>query len=129
MVQNKFDKYLMDKPFIKDIETKNKVLYEISNAITDNQKTIIRKRKASLLAKIKKGTISPGPKSPGKKKLTEKYIEELIYDGLENNPGNVQLIGKATDFFIKVIGKKDEMEDEIDMEKLKEIGIVIKSGG
>jgi len=125
MVQKIFDVSLAEKHFIKHPNAKNKELYAISNAVTDNQKTQVRKKKA----KIKRGTKSPGPKSPGVKKLTEEFIENLIVEGLENNPGNVQLIGKATDFFIKVIGKKDEMEDEIDMEKLKEIGIVIKSGG
>ena len=124
MVQNKFDKYLIDKPFIIDNKTKNKVLYETSNAITDNQKTIIRKRKASLLKKIKKGTINSQGNNSKKKKLTEEYIEQKIYDGLEANPGNVQLIGKATEFFLKVKSKTDAMEDDLDMEALKRIGLV-----
>ena len=127
MVQNNFNKTLIDIAVITNPNVKNKVLYELSNAITDNQKTIIRKRKA----KIKKGTKPPGKKSPGvsgKKKLTEEFIEQLIVDGLEANPGNVQLIGKATEFYIKVKNKVSEIEDNIDMEALKEIGINIKSG-
>jgi UDP-2,3-diacylglucosamine pyrophosphatase LpxH len=127
MVQDKFDKKLAEKEIRTNPKAKNKALYALSNAITDNQKTIVRKLKA----KLKKGTkiISPPGNNDSKtKKLTEEFIENLIIKGLEDNPGNVQLIGKATEFFIKVKGKATEMEDEIDMEKLKEIGIVIKSG-
>lgn len=111
--------YLRDHP-----NPKNKDLYSYCNATTDSQKQCVRRKKLSL----QKKAISPGLKLPGKKKLTEEFIEQLIVKGLENNPGNVQLIGKATDFFIKVKNKTSEMEDEIDMEMLKEIGLVIKTG-
>lgn len=122
MVQNSFDKTLIEKELRINPKLKNKVLYELSNAITDNQKTIIRKLKA----KIKKGTKTPPGNNSKKGKLTEEYIEQKIYDGLETNPGNVQLIGKATEFYIKVKDKASEMEEEIDIKELINLGIIKK---
>jgi len=122
MVQSIFDKSPIRKQLIINPKTKNKVLYELSNAITNNQKTIIRKLKAKIL----KGTIIPPGNSSKGKKLTEEFIEQLIVAGLEANPGNVQLIGKATEFFIKVKDKASEMEEEIDIKELLTSGIVKK---
>ena len=121
MVQDNFDKSQIRKQLIINPNTKNSVLYELSNAITDNQKTIIRKFKA----KIKKGTVPPNKKPL---KLTEEYIEQLIINGLEANPGNIQLIGKATEFFIKVKDKASGMEEEIDMEAFRRIGLSAPTG-
>ena len=59
-----------------------------------------------------------------RKKLTEEYIEQLIIQGLEDYPGNVQLIGKATEFFIKVKSKTSEMEEDMDISELLKNGIV-----
>lgn len=124
MVQNNFDKSLAKKQLLINSNTKNKALYELSNAKTPNQKTIIRKLKA----KTKKGTKPNVKKSltNTKQLLTEEYIERKIYDGLEAYPGNVQLIGKATEFFIKVKDKDSEMEEEIDIGELLNLGIVKK---
>lgn len=69
----------------------------------------------------KKGEGAPYPHPT---KLTEKYLEKLIVDGLKANPGNVQLIGKATEFYLKVLIKSDTMENEMDIEELLKLGIV-----
>lgn len=54
---------------------------------------------------------------PGEKKLSEIYIENLIRDGLDDYPGNVQLIGKAVDFFVKVkTDKKEGTKQLLDMD-------------
>jgi len=58
-----------------------------------------------------------------KRTLTKEYIEQLICDGLESNPGNANLIGKAVEFYIKIKGNTTTIEDDIDMEVLKEIGL------
>lgn len=123
MVQNNFDKTLVEKELRINPKVKNKVLYELSNAITDNQKTIIRKLKA----KIKKSTISPGVASKVVK-LSSEDLERRLINALDRQPDNANLLGKAIDFFIKVKDKSSEMKDEINMEMLKEIGLVIKSG-
>ena len=60
------------------------------------------------------------------KKLTEEYIEDLIVQGLEDYPGNIQLIGKATEFFIKVKSKTSEMEEDMDISELLKNGIIKK---
>lgn len=126
MVQNKFDKYLIDKPFIINNKTKNKVLYEISNATTDNQKTVIRKRKRSLLEKIKKGTINPPGDKSKRKKLSSDDLERRLINALDSQPNNANLLGKAIDFFIKVKSKSESMEEDFDMEALKRLGVIAK---
>lgn len=124
MVQNNFDKYLIDKPFIKDIKTKNKALYGLSNAITDNQKTIIRKRKKTLLDKIKKGTIIPPGNNSEITKLTSENLEKRLINALDRQPDNANILGKAIDFFIKVKGTDTEgLDREIDMEGFLKVDI------
>ena len=83
--------------------------------------------------KSKTKTISPqegisngGPLT--KTKLSAEYIEKCLMVALENNPGNPNLIRTATDFYLKILIKSDTMEDEIDMEALKNIGIIAKAG-
>jgi len=61
-------------------------------------------------------------------KLSAEYIEKHLMEALDKQPGNANLIGKATEFYLKVLIKSDAMEDDIDMEALKNIGIVAKSG-
>ena len=58
------------------------------------------------------------------KKLTEEYIEQLIVQGLEDNPGNIPLIGRTTEFFIKVKSKTSEMEEDMDISELLKFGVV-----
>ena len=149
MIQKKFIVDLADKFFLLNPEalniTSNKKLYEFTNALTDAQKQNVRRRKKDLLLKRKDtefdtialdNAIDQKPMdlqdaiiirpNGTSKKLTEAYIERKIYDGLENNPNNVQLIGKATEFFIKVKDKASEMEEEIDIKELLNLGIVKK---
>ena len=94
--------YLIDHP-----KAKNKDLYLFFEANTDKQKGIIRKIKNRIDKKKKVSNIPPGDNSPGDK-LTSEYIEKLIKDGLDDDPKNIQLIGKAVDFFVKV--KTDRKE-------------------
>lgn len=122
MVQNIFDKTLIEKEVRINPKVKNKALYELSNAITDNQKTIVRKLKA----KIKKGTKTPP--GPGSKitKLSSDDLERRLINALDRQPDNANLLGKAIDFFIKVKDKASEMEEEIDIGELINSGIVKK---
>ncbi len=127
MVQKKFDVSLIEKSVKANPNVKNKLLYELSNAITDNQKTIVRKKKA----KLKKVQNPPEENSSGRKytKINSVTIEAVLLEGA--NTGNTNLANLARcmiDFFVKIKGKTDEIEDDIDMEALKEIGINIKSG-
>ena len=114
--------------------TSNKKLYTFCNASTDVHKQNLRRRKKQIKEKKivslpeaiqnmvdqkpmeLKGSIIVHPDGTSQK-LTEEFIEGLIVDGLEDNPGNIQLIGKATDFFIKVkTDKKEGTKQLLDME-------------
>ena len=121
MVQNVFNKTLIIKELKINPKVKNKALYELSNAITDNQKTIVRKLKA----KIKKGTVVPGNKSKITK-LSSDDLERRLINALDRQPDNANLLGKAIDFFIKVKDKASEMEEEIDIKELINSGLVKK---
>jgi hypothetical protein len=136
MLQNNYDINLVETYLNAHPNPKNKDLYIFCNATTNSQKQCVRRKKLRLQNEmhIHPDTDTVGllvnqmvKDSKSKHLLTEEYIERKIYDGLEANPGNIQLIGKATEFFIKVKGKTNEIEDDIDMEALKEIGINIKS--
>ena len=61
-------------------------------------------------------------------KINEETIEETLLAAVNVGDISTNLIKCMIDFFVKIKGKRDEMEDDIDMEVLKEIGIVIKSG-
>lgn len=128
MVQKAFNKFLAEKEFRINPKVKNKTLYELSHAITDNQKTIVRKLKA----KLKKSTknISPGNNSKNKTtKLSSEDLERRLINALDRQPDNANLLGKAIDFFIKVKDKESEMEEEIDIGELINSGIVKKFNG
>ena len=124
----KFDINLADEYFLLNPKalkiTSNKKLYSFCNAQTKVQKQNLRRRKKQLKEKVIVSN-PPEEKSLGRKKLTEEYIENLIVDGLESNPGNAQLIGKATEFYLKISSKKETLDDDLDMELLKKIGIKI----
>ena len=121
MVQSIFDKSPIRKQLIINPKTKNKVLYELSNAITNNQKTIVRKLKAKIL----KGTIPP-KNNFSSEHLTSEDLEKRLINALNSQPNNANLLGKAIDFFIKVRDKKDVMEEEVDITELLKNGIVEK---
>ena len=111
--------YLKDHP-----NPKNKDLYSYCNATTTSQKQCVRRKKLQLQKEIIPPVI--------KKKFTKinsVTIEAVLLEGA--NTGNTSLANLARcmiDFFVKIKGKTDEIEDDIDMEALKEIGINIKSG-
>ena len=123
MVQNKFDVSLIIKSVIANPKVKNKALYELSNAITDNQKTSVRKKKARLI-KSTKGT--PDKYTFSKEKLSSEDLERRLINALNSQPNNANLLGKAIDFYIKVKGKESEMEEQIDITELLTNGIVKK---
>lgn len=122
---NLADEYFLLYPKALNI-TSNKKLYSFCHASTDVHKQNLRRKKKQIKEK-KNVSNNKGEKSrvggvhgqasanrPNSgddsipKKLTEEYIENLIREGLDDNPGNVQLIGKAVDFFVKV--KTDKRE-------------------
>ena len=67
-------------------------------------------------------------KAPLTNSLSSNDLEQRLIMALDSQPNNANLLGKAIDFFIKVKNKSDSMEDEIDMEALKRVGIVAESG-
>ena len=121
---NLADEYFFLNPKALNI-TSNKDLYSFCNAQTTVKKQNLRRRKKERKAKT---IVSDPPEEKsrsGRKKLTWDYIEKLIVDGLEDNPGNIPLIRTASEFYLKVSSKKEILEDDIDMEALKQIGIKI----
>ena len=60
---------------------------------------------------------------PLKTKLSAKDLEKRLTIALDNNPGNANLLRTAIEFFIKIKGKTDAIDDDLDMEVLKQIGI------
>ena len=61
-------------------------------------------------------------------RLSSDDLEKRLLMALEINPHNANLLRTAIDFYLKVMIKSDSMEDEIDMEALKRIGIIAESG-
>ena len=61
-------------------------------------------------------------------RLSSDDLEKRLLMALEINPNNPNLLRTAIDFYLKVMIKSDSMEDEIDMEALKRIGIIAESG-
>ena len=132
MIQKKFNVNLVNDYFkivpLANITTSNKKLYEYCNAETDAQKQNVRRRKKLLLIKKdtkistsdnsiddKKASNDAGPNAS--KKLSEEFLENIIREGLDDNPNNVQLIGKAVDFFVKVkTDKKEGTKQMLNME-------------
>ena len=96
---------------------KNEDFYLFFEANTSNLKGKIRKIKNRIDKKKVSKENSNIEATLGEKKLSAEYIENLIREGLDDNPGNIQLIGKATDFFIKVkTDKKEGTKQLLDME-------------
>ena len=138
MIQKKFnvnfvDEYFKVNPSSLNIKS-NKDLYIYCYAETDAQKQNVRRRKKQIKEnKVvsnndKKASDDAGEKdetrpsnlssnsNPGKK-LSEEFLENIIRDGLDDNPNNVQLIGKAVDFFVKVkTDKKEGTKQMLNME-------------
>lgn len=69
------------------------------------------------------GTLTPPPPTEGIEELSSEALEKRLVDALNAQPNNAILLGKAIEFFIKVKGKIDTIDDDIDMDVLREIGI------
>ena len=116
--------YLKDNP-----NAKNKALYEYCHATTKAQKGYIRKKKSRLQNKKTQGKKVPGKKNDGEiTSLTPASVEKLIIDKL-NNKSTISdaHIRMALDHVIKLKIKSDEIDENIDMEALKAIGVNIKN--
>lgn len=61
-------------------------------------------------------------------KLSAEYLEKCLTEALKINPNNPNLLRTAIEFFIKIKGKTDAIEDDLDMEVLKQIGIEATTG-
>ena len=61
-------------------------------------------------------------------KITEDMLEKAILDWLNKNipKSKENAIRAAVDFFIKIKNKTDTMDEDLDMEALKKIGIISK---
>jgi len=122
MIHNEYSldpllQYLKDNP-----NAKNPELYSICNAKNNSQKSGVRRKKQTIL-KRRFGTDS----SDEITSLTPESIEKLIKDKL-NRKSNIPdtQIRMALDFLIK-LKVTDTMEEDFDMEALKEIGIISKT--
>lgn len=87
------------------------------------------------LAKITKSNQKPDAETRGRnslppplhediEKLSSEDLEKRIVTALNTQPNNAQLLGKAIEFFIKVKGKSETIDEDLDMEALKDIGII-----
>ncbi|KKL25978.1 hypothetical protein LCGC14_2399880, partial [marine sediment metagenome] len=88
------------------------------------------KKKSRLQNKKTQGEIPPGKKNDGEiTSLTPASVEKLIIDKL-NNKSTISdaHIRMALDHVIKLKIKSDEIDENIDMEALKQIGITSTSG-
>ena len=119
--------YLKDNP-----NAKNKALYEYCHATTKAQKGYIRKKKSRLQNKKTQGKIKQEILSKKNDSeitsLTPASVEKLIIDKL-NNKSTISdaHIRMALDHVIKLKIKSDEIDENIDMEALKAIGVNIKN--
>jgi len=124
MIQNKYSldplsEYLKTHP-----NAKNKELYDICNATTNSQKTGVRRKKGTLLKRRNNDTKPPEIIDS----LTSENLEKIIVNSINgDNSIKESKIRLAVDYFIKVKGKTEEIEDNIDMEALREIGITSTS--
>ena len=56
--------------------------------------------------------------------LSADYLEKCLTTALKQHPDNPNLLRTAIEFFIKIKGKSDTLDDDIDMEALKRNGII-----
>ena len=121
MIQNKYDLLPLKNHLKQYPNTKNQALYDICNATTDTQKSAVRVKKGRLL-KSKHDT-SGGHPDPIET-LSSEGLEKRIVDALNKQPDNAQILGKAIEFFIKIKGKSDIIDESFDMEELKRLGLI-----
>ena len=60
--------------------------------------------------------------------LSADYLEKCLTTALKEHPGNPNLLRAAIEFWIKIKGKTDAIDDDFDMEVLKQIGISSTTG-
>ena len=60
--------------------------------------------------------------------LSADYLEKCLTAALKEHPDNPNLLRTAIEFFIKIKGKEDAIDDDFDMEALKQIGISATTG-
>ena len=57
-------------------------------------------------------------------KLSSEDLEKRIISALNTQPNNAQLLGKAIEFFIKIKGKVETIDESFDMEELRRLGLI-----
>ena len=120
MLQNQYNINLVREYLKQHSNPKNKELYLYCFATTQSQKQCVRRKKLELQKKI----IPPGSTSKTTK-LSADYLEKCLTEALAINPNNPNLLRTAIEFFIKIKGKTDKLDDDLDMEVLKAIGVKI----
>lgn len=60
-------------------------------------------------------------------KVDETLIEKAILDLYDNGSNSPNLVRSMIDYVLKIKGKQEEIDDDLDLEMLKEIGIAIES--
>ncbi|KKM83157.1 hypothetical protein LCGC14_1312300 [marine sediment metagenome] len=130
-LRQKVFKYMKDNPDTSNSAIQLKFNDDSANSVKTYRTQWLKKNKL------------PGPKE-GKESIVEKKLKELV-EAVKYTKVNEETIEKTLlelvnmraidaglvrcmiDFFVKIKGKTDEIEDKIDMEALKEIGINITS--
>ena len=102
--------YLTQHPDIS-----NDDLYSICNAVTDSQKSSVRKKKQRLLSKKFDTTIVPGSIIS----ITPASVENIILMRLNGELNHISdsLIRSTVDYLIKVKLSEGEEMEQLDMEK------------
>jgi len=125
MIQNKYDLSPLKNHLKQYPKASNKELYLLCNATTKSQKSAVRVKKQRLL-KSKYDTSSGHPDPI--ETLSSEGLEKRIVDALNKQPNNAQILGKAIEFFIKIKGKSDIIDESFDMEELKRLGLIADAG-
>jgi len=123
MTQIAQNKYTLSsiKDYLKQHpKASNDDLYSLCNATTKSQKGSVRKKKSYWINKIINSENSPGPIE----KLSSEDLEKRIISALNEQPNNAQLLGKAIEFFIKIKGKVETIDESFDMEELRRLGLI-----
>ena len=120
ITQNKYNLSPIKDYLKKHPKASNDTLYSLCNAITNSQKGSVRKKKSYWINKITNSENSPGPIE----KLSSEDLEKRIISALNEQPNNAQLLGKAIEFFIKIKGKVETIDESFDMEELRRLGLI-----
>ncbi len=124
MTQNIYDLSQLKAYLKKYPNASNNDLYDLCSATTKSQKSSVRKKKQRLL--VINSDTDPNEKIAS---LTPDSVEKLIIDKLNNKSTIPDAhIRMALDHVIKLKITSDEVDENIDMEALKQIGITSTSG-